>query len=421
MAQRRNRRSGVEDRWRKADGTPSAKAGKGSRWRARHVDETGAEREKLFTRKVDAQAWLDEVTAATLTGTYVDPKRGSVTFTTFYREWSKRQVWVKGTMAAMDLAAKSVTFGDVALVDLRPSHVEAWVKAMQDKGLQPSTTKTRFNNVRSVLRAAERDRLLARDPAQNVKLPRVIKGESTMRIPTPAEVGLLLDACTDHHEILRGFIAVCAFAGLRLGEACGLKVSDVDFLRGEIHIQRQSQKGEIRPPKYGSVRKVYIPKGLVEELAEHVRVHSPGTDPDRWLWANARGPWTETRWQATRGCHQLVTSPEQPPTSLRPARGPWTADVVEPRFARLREKADLKYTLHDLRHFYASGLIAAGCDVVTVQRAMGHKDATTTLNTYSHLWPKAEDRTRKAAQQMMTQSTAGQLRATDDANSSDQG
>ena len=389
MAQRRNRRSGVEDRWRKADGTPSAKAGKGSRWRARHVDETGAEREKLFTRKVDAQAWLDEVTAATLTGTYVDPKRGSVTFTKFYREWSKRQVWVKGTMAAMDLAAKSVTFGDVALVDLRPSHVEAWVKAMQDKGLQPSTTKTRFNNVRSVLRAAERDRLLARDPAQNVKLPRVIKGESTMRIPTPAEVGLLLDACTDHHEILRGFIAVCAFAGLRLGEACGLKVSDIDFLRGEIHIQRQSQKGEIRPPKYGSVRKVYIPTGLVEELSEHVRVHSPSADPDRWLWSNAKGP--------------------------------WTADVVEPRFARLREKAGIEYKLHDLRHFYASGLIAAGCDVVTVQRAMGHKDATTTLNTYSHLWPKAEDRTRKAAQQMMTQSTAGQLRATDDANSSDQG
>ena len=44
-------------------------------------------------------------------------------------------------------------------------------------------------------------------------------------------------------------------------------------------------------------------------------------------------------------------------------------------------------TLLDLRHFYASGLIAAGCDVVTVQRALGHAKATTTLNTYAHLWP----------------------------------
>jgi integrase len=54
-------------------------------------------------------------------------------------------------------------------------------------------------------------------------------------------------------------------------------------------------------------------------------------------------------------------------------------------------------TLHDLRHFYASGLIAAGCDVVTVQRALGHAQATTTLNTYAHLCPTAEDRTRRAA------------------------
>jgi integrase len=59
--------------------------------------------------------------------------------------------------------------------------------------------------------------------------------------------------------------------------------------------------------------------------------------------------------------------------------------------------------LHDLRHFYAFGRIVAGCDVVTVQRALGHSSATTTLNTYSHLWPTAEDRTRKAATELMRQ------------------
>jgi integrase len=53
--------------------------------------------------------------------------------------------------------------------------------------------------------------------------------------------------------------------------------------------------------------------------------------------------------------------------------------------------------LHDLRHFYASGLIASGCDVGTVQRALGHAKATTTLDTYSQLWPSAEDKTRRAA------------------------
>lgn len=56
--------------------------------------------------------------------------------------------------------------------------------------------------------------------------------------------------------------------------------------------------------------------------------------------------------------------------------------------------------LHDLRHVSASGVIAAGCVVVTVQRALGHTSATVTLSTYSHLWPTAEDRTRMAAQGM---------------------
>jgi integrase len=50
--------------------------------------------------------------------------------------------------------------------------------------------------------------------------------------------------------------------------------------------------------------------------------------------------------------------------------------------------------LHDLRHFYASGLIGQGCDVVTIQRSLGHSTATTTLNTYAHLSPTAEGRGR---------------------------
>jgi len=69
--------------------------------------------------------------------------------------------------------------------------------------------------------------------------------------------------------------------------------------------------------------------------------------------------------------------------------------------------------LHHLRHYFASGLIAAGCDVVTVQRALGHRTASVTLNTYSHLWPSAEDKTRGAAAAMLaeTLSAAGSARS----------
>lgn len=58
-------------------------------------------------------------------------------------------------------------------------------------------------------------------------------------------------------------------------------------------------------------------------------------------------------------------------------------------------------TLHTLRHTFASNLIASGCDVVTVQRALGHATPSITLNVYSHLWPSAEDKTRAATADFM--------------------
>jgi hypothetical protein len=175
---------------RDADGNiqtvPSATHGKWMRWRARYVDEDGREHARGFARKADAQSWLDtEITAKFATGTYIDPQRGKVTFSSFYTEWASRQVWVSGTTHSMDLAAKSVTFANVGLADIRPSHVEAWVKTMQDKGLEPTTIRTRFANVRDVLRAAVRDRFMPRDVTAGVKLPRARKASAAMYSESP--------------------------------------------------------------------------------------------------------------------------------------------------------------------------------------------------------------------------------------------
>jgi integrase len=168
---------------------------------------------------------------------------------------------------------------------------------------------------------------------------------------------------------------VCAFAGLRAGEASALQVGDVNFLRRSVTVARQVQRAnggmvEIRAPKYGSERTVYIPAELATMLAAHVADHCPGADPGRWLFG--------------------ATPPH--------------ANTVGYQWRRVRTAADCAgIRTHDLRHFYASGLIAAGCDVVTVQRALGHKSASVTLNTYSHLWPSAEDRTRSAAAAMLAE------------------
>ena len=81
-----------------------------------------------------------------------------------------------------------------------------------------------------------------------------------MSIPTPEQVGAALPWPGD----FQAFMAVCAFAGLRLGEAAGLQLGDVDFLRRTLSVRRQIQ-GQVNSktvevsPKYESARIVYLP------------------------------------------------------------------------------------------------------------------------------------------------------------------
>lgn len=334
-------------------------------WRARYRDDQGKERSKHFARKVDAQAWLDEIRASQLTGTYVDPRSGRISLQTFYKQWSKRQLWVAGTRRAFDLALADSKLGDVELRALRHSHGEEWVRRQTERGLAPGTVIARMAHLRAVLAGAVRDRVIRVDPFSQVTLPRQRKAEASMRLPTTEEVAAMLTAASEPFAVA---IALGAFAGLRAGEIGGLQVGDVDFLRRRIHVRRQVVPADgIRAPKYGSERVVYVPDALTKMISAHIA----RTRPDSWLFKSRTGE-------------------------------PADQNVLTQRFKYLRDKLELKHLrLHDLRHHYASGLIMSGCDVVTVSRALGHSSAAITLGVYAHLWPTAEDRTRSAAAGMM--------------------
>lgn len=114
------------------------------------------------------------------------------------------------------------------------SHDDAGTEAK--KGLAASTRRTRYNYVRMAFLAAVKARVIRQDPTAGITPPHVAKSEGEMRIPTPEQVGAALrEAPGGFHA----FVAVCAFAGLRLGEAAGLQLRDVDFLRRTLFIQRQ--------------------------------------------------------------------------------------------------------------------------------------------------------------------------------------
>jgi len=262
-----------------------AKRGNG-RWRARYRDDTGKEHSRHFDRKIDAEQWLDRVTAAVVAGTYADPQAGRITFSAFFGEWSARQVWAAGTVLAMSLAARWVPFARTSMKQARRSDIESWIKSMDAAGLAPGTIKTRYVNVRSVFRAAVKDKVIGSNPTEGVRLPRGRRADAAMSIPTPEEIGQLM-AVAD--ERFRPFVAICAFAGLRLGEAAGVQLSDVDFLRKSLRVSRQVQRVnggaiDVRAPKHGSERVVYLDDSLVDVLAEHVATYGT-TGKDQWLFA----------------------------------------------------------------------------------------------------------------------------------------
>ncbi|MGZ5401236.1 MAG: hypothetical protein ACXWDM_14605 [Nocardioides sp.] len=160
-------------------------------------------------------------------------------------------------------------------------------------------------------------------------------------ISTPELVAAARDSCPDPAFV--GFVGVCAYAGLRLGEAAGLQVGDVDFLRREIKAHRQV-KGRTRrevtvvPPKAGSARTVYVSDELVELLSRHVtRLRDVGR-----------------RGLVVRGGRAAEPKLSQPPVAAHP-----------------------------------------------------HSTPTITLDTYSHLWPKSEDRTRAAAASLWVPEDSG--------------
>ncbi|WP_237841928.1 tyrosine-type recombinase/integrase [Cellulosimicrobium cellulans] len=239
------------------------------------------------------------MTASVVTGTYVDPKAGAITFEQWWKQWSARQVWADGTSESAHQAAASVTFARVRLANLRPSHVETWIKTMQAKPLEATTIRTRYNYVHASLTAAVRDRLIPRDPAEHTRLPRARKAEHAMTIPTAEGVAKALDAAPEFFE---PFVAVGAFAGLRLGEIAGLQLRDVDFLRRTIEVRRQIQGAtnasrRAVPPKYGSERVVFVPEELTAILARHIETRGtsrvldvPGADDaDEWLFTTPPG------------------------------------------------------------------------------------------------------------------------------------
>ena len=268
--QRRNRRAGVEDRWRRSDGSPAARAGKGRRWLARYVDDQGRENTRSFERKIDAQAWLNEITATQVTGTYVAPKAGRVTVGELHVKWLGTQGHLKETTVATRAFAWSgyveVRWASVAAADVHSSDIRAWVQELATGGAKPATIENALSVLRQILEMAVDDRRIPRNPCSGVKSPKRHHRARGYLTHQQAEL-LLAGEVGDQATVVR----FLAYSGLRWGEMAALRVESFDMLRRRVNIYQAVAEVGGRlvwsTPKSHEKRSVPFPAFLAEPLA----------------------------------------------------------------------------------------------------------------------------------------------------------
>src|ERR1035437_4188742 len=272
-----------------------------------------------------------------VTGQYVDPKAGKTTVRQYATTWQAAQVTRENTTRNTDVALRLhvlPTIGDRPLASVRPSDMQALVKTLSAT-LAPGTVGQVYKVAGRMFAAAVDDRIIVASPCHRVRLPRDDRPEVV--VPTVEQITALAAAVTPRN---RALVVLLAGSGLRIGEALGLNVSDVDFLRRTVKVERQRlQSGRIGPPKTPkSARTVPLGQVVIDELAAHLAAY-PSDGP-------------------------LFTITTGEPLGYRAWAATW---------ARAGKAVKLDVDTHALRHFYASALIAGGASVKVVQTRLGHR------------------------------------------------
>ena len=358
--------------------------GRAARFEARWRTPEGGDRRKRFRRERDARAHLAAVEGALVGGTYVDAAAGKIAFREVAEQWRAAQVHRPTTRAHVETMLRRhayPTLGDRPIGAIRPSEVKAWVRSMSEV-LAPSTVAVVHGFVSSVMKGAVADGLIPGNPCAGVSLP---KPAPVLVEPLTTEQVEAIAAAMPERQ--RAAVWLAAGTGMRQGEVYGLTVGRVDFLRRTVRVDRQlvtvpGRAPFLGPPKTtASHRTIPLPQVVVDVLAAHLAAFPPHEQAVPVVLAGGR--------ESSESVGLMFTTAAGKPIRRTSFAEVWRAAVAA-------AGAPAGTGMHALRHYYASLLIRHGESVKTVQARLGHATAAETLDTYAHLWPDSDDRTREA-------------------------
>jgi integrase len=268
--------------------------------------------------------------------------------------------------------------GKVPLARLGTAQIDRFYTQLRSGGgsgsqpLAPATVRQAHAILRRALNQGVKWGWLATNPAQHASPPRVRRPQ--LGPPPPEDVMRLIDEASKEDPDFGCLLHVAATTGARRGELCGLRWRNVDLKALTMTISRSVVEGS---------KGVAVEKDTKTHAARHIALDADTaavlTSQKRRMSERALASGT------TLSDEAFVFSRSDASTSLQP-------NDVTKDFIRVRHRIGLdSVRLHDLRHFAATRLLAAGVPVRTVSGRLGHANASTTLGVYAHFL-EASDR-----------------------------
>jgi integrase len=267
-------------------------------------------------------------------------------------------------------------FGTKDLRAIREADLLAFARRKLDEGLHPKTIGNALGVLRRVLYLAQREGLVARNPAARVgDLLRRLDGRLATEARevehwSPAEVEKLIALAREHEPRFAPALLFLFSTGCRRGEGLGLKWEDVDFERRAVTIRRAVTLRRVTTPKSGRGRTLALPHSLALELFDLL---------------------------ATRRRQALERGWPQPPEWVFCAEDGsswWDERHFSRVWERLRRRAQREgirpLKLHATRHTWATLALQAGKSVRWVADQLGHADPALTMRVYAHAMREEE-------------------------------
>lgn len=336
--------------------------------------------------KREAAIELARLVTAAAAGEQVDPTRVTVAefLTRWDTDWCKSNVSPKTAERYEELMRLHVVphVGAVRLQKLRAVQLVELYGKLAAK-LAPRTIGHVHRVLHQALTQAVDWDLLSTNVASRVKPPRVEDDE--VEILTVEQIKAVMEAAREGwiNPIARLALAT----GLRRGELLALRWQDLDLDHGRVTVARsleQTKAGlRFKEPKTRRGRRtITLPVSAVNDMRAH--------------------------WKAQQEIRLRLGVGKAPPKSLVFCdidSEPRLPQTVSQTWMKVTAAAKVEATFHSLRHTHASHLIAAGVDILTISRRLGHSSPTITLNIYGHLMPQTDDKAALAIEAALSKST----------------